>query len=151
MTQTQEQAQQSSGEAYAFFDCRASKSKIEEGLPYIREQSETPNKLELSLMETRELEKSGADPKLLQFVRETETCPVYPQRLRHLKSSAVPKRIGDLRYVLHAIYPGKSDEDAVGELVNIANGVNYVFGSRGPFRGEIIAKTPEGSYGVVDV
>ena len=39
------------GKAYAFFNCRASKEKIEAELPTIRDLVETPYGLELSLKE----------------------------------------------------------------------------------------------------
>jgi len=44
------------GKAYAFFDCRASKGKIERFLPVIREYIQTPKTLELSLTEDPNVE-----------------------------------------------------------------------------------------------
>ena len=53
------------GEAYAFFYCGASKKEIEKALPRIRELTQTPSELELTLFEGDEIvERTKRDSKL---------------------------------------------------------------------------------------
>ncbi len=88
------------GTAYGFFDCTASKEAIESELPTVRIDTETPNELELSLMEgmdqLRRLIGALNDVDLLQITRKAEE--------------------DGMRYVMEATYPGATNEKTSGEL-----------------------------------
>jgi len=87
------------GKAYAFFDCHASKERIEEELPCIRESALTPRELELSLIEN-----SGqidGDEELKEIVKGTYNANV--------------------RYIMQAKCPNRTNKKTADELADILN------------------------------
>lgn len=95
------------GKAYAFFDCRASKEKIETELNYIRDAVETPRELELSLTENLDelIGFRGAlrliDPNLSQIAREAKEAGI--------------------RYAMEAKYPNATNKKTADELSAVLN------------------------------
>jgi hypothetical protein len=92
--------QTKSGEAYAFFDCKASKENIEKEIVDIRRVIGTPSKLELSLTE-------GINPNSFN----------HPE-LRAIAQEAKDARI---RYVLGAKYNGATNRQTADELSSVLN------------------------------
>jgi hypothetical protein len=87
------------GKAYGFFECPASKQRIEAALPLIREDVKIPSDLELTLIEG--MDNLKGDAKLIALAQQA-------------------KRAG-IQYVLEAKYPGASNEQASIELNTILN------------------------------
>jgi hypothetical protein len=88
------------GEAYAFFNCRASKGEIERELPDIRDAVKTPNQLELSLTE-------GINPEIFK----------HPE----LRSIAQDAKDAGIRYFMRASYRDASNKQTADELSSILN------------------------------
>lgn len=89
------------GEAYAFIDCSASRAEIESILPKVREDTQTPKKLELLLTEGFTHIRSLNDKELSQIALDAEKAGI--------------------KYVMEAKYPGESNEETAGELRAILN------------------------------
>ena len=108
------------GKAYAFFNCKASKGDIEKELPFIRECVQTPNALELSLMEGKDTLKG--DPKLLQLAREAKDAGI--------------------RYVMEATYPNATNHQTADEVASVLNQAyqSPLYQKGEPFRGEVVYK-----------
>ncbi len=106
------------GEAYAFFDCNASKKQIEAELPTIRECVKTPSNLELSLIEG--VENLRGDKKL----------------------TAVAKKAIDsgMKYVLEARYEGATNKQTADEVAAILNQAyqSPLYSDKEEFRGGIV-------------
>jgi hypothetical protein len=108
------------GEAYAFFDCTASKEEIEKEIPTIRNLTQTPNELELYLTEgTNSLKE---DIKLRQIVGEA--------------------REAGIKYVMKANYPTGTNRQTADELAGILNQTyqSPLFEEGEEFRGGIFYK-----------
>lgn len=88
------------GEAYAFFNCNASKVQIEAELPQIRTLTETPNELELSLTE-------GIDPQSYE----------HPQ-LRRIAQEA---KDSGIKYAMNARYKDATNKETTDHLSGILN------------------------------
>lgn len=140
------------GEAYAFFDCGASKQEIERELPFIRETSRIPGRLELSLTTTKELEKDpNADPKLLDYIKTHSIYSIFSESRRELKAFAQPTKMTDLNYVLKAVYTSKTNAETASQLGDVLNGIYYTWGNNEGdevFKGAIIGKGYRGKYGM---
>lgn len=129
------------GKAYGFFDCNASKEKIESNLPSIRELACTPSNLELLLKEVKELkEDKQIDFNLLKFINENQIYPTFPSKLKDLMKTAKPIKMADLKYVIEAIYPNAISEAAASELSDVMNYIYMEFGNQMPFNTAIICK-----------
>lgn len=87
------------GNAYAFFNCNASRSEIEAELPTIRHLTRAPKDLELTL--TEGVENLKGDKKLKELAMEA-------------KSQGI-------KYVLEAKYSGANNQEAAKELSGIMN------------------------------
>ena len=87
------------GKAYAFFNCEASKEDVEKELPFIRECVETPNALELSLMEGTDV--LTGDTQLLQIARDAKDAGI--------------------RYVMEGTYPNATNHQTADEVASILN------------------------------
>ena len=92
--------QTKSGEAYAFFDCSASKENIEEEIVDIRRVIGTPGGLELSLTE-------GINPNIFN----------HPE----LRTIAQEAKDAQIRYVLGAKYNGATNKQTADELSSVLN------------------------------
>jgi hypothetical protein len=105
------------GEAYAFFDCRASKKQIETELPTIRECIKTPSNLELSL--TDDVEKLK-DTKLMAIAKEAKES--------------------GMRYVLQAKYKGATNKQTADEVASVMNQIyqSPLYADKEEFRGAIV-------------
>lgn len=115
------------GEAYAFFDCSASKDDIEREMPKIRELTQTPNELELYLDGTDSL---NGDNELGDIAREA--------------------RESGLKYVMKANYPTATNSQTANELVGILNNAyRPLFREGEEFRGSVFYKE-KGEYVSVD-
>ena len=62
------------GKAYGFFNCKASKEKIEAELPTIRKLVKTPSKLELSLIEG--VENLRGDQDLVELAQKAQNSGI---------------------------------------------------------------------------
>ena len=134
------------GKAYGFFDCNASKEEIEVELSTIRKIDKIPSKLELSLMEVNDLEKSRAvDPGLLQFIRQNEIYATFPSKYKDLIKTAKPIKMTDLKYVIAAAYPNARNEEAANELGDVMNRIYRRYGNGEPFNVAIACKI-DGEY-----
>jgi len=108
------------GKAYAFFNCNASKGDIEKELPAIRECVQTPNALELSLMEGTDT--LTGDTQLLQIAREAKDTGI--------------------RYVMEATYPNATNHQTADEVASILNQAyqSPLYQKGEQFRGEVVFK-----------
>lgn len=88
------------GEAYAFFNCRASKPKIEREIGDIRQVINTPNQLELSLTE-------GINP---ESFNDAE-----------LRGIAQDAKDAGIRYSMKARYRGASNKQTADEVSSVLN------------------------------
>ena len=93
------------GEAYAFFNCDASKKEIEAGLPEVRSKVKTPSKLELSLFEGMEL--LEGDLEIWNIGQEAKEAGI--------------------RYSMVARFPGQGNKKTADELSAIMNQAYYNF------------------------
>ena len=102
------------GKAYAFFDCKYSKSQIKAAVPQICE-IESPSGLELSLME---------NPEAIRGDREMAEALETAKRIDLSKIPADQREGGTIsyKYVLQAKLPKKTNNDAAKRLVSIMNG-----------------------------
>ena len=122
------------GKAYGFFDCSASKEEIEAELPIIREITQIPSELELSLIEGMENLKGDSD----------------------LMAIAQDAKKKGIRYVLEATYsnPTKKERQYIFPFAMLTNKetakvvvdiLNHAYQpplyQKGePFRGEVVYK-----------
>lgn len=106
------------GKAYAFFNCDSSKEDIEKEIPTIRNLVQTPNALELSLMEGTDALKG--DPKLLQLAREAKDAGI--------------------RYVMEATYPNATNHQTADEVASVLNQAyqSPLYQKGEQFRGEVV-------------
>jgi len=108
------------GRAYAFFDCTATKDEIESELSHIRDMTNTPSELELTLVEG--VTNLKRDDQLAEVARQVH---------------------GDgMKYVLQASYPSKDNKTAADELGAIGNNMYAWRESQGDttFTGRIVYK-----------
>lgn len=86
------------GEAYTFFDCKASREEIEKELPTIRQISNTPDELELYL-----------------------TQEINPDNFRHpeLREVAKQAKKAGIKYSIKANYVNATNEKTASELTDI--------------------------------
>lgn len=90
------------GKAYAFFDCQASKERIESEIPYIRDVVQTPSELELSLIEGMDvLIGLGGFDSISQIAREAKEAGI--------------------RYAMQAGCPNLTNQKTADELASILN------------------------------
>ena len=87
------------GKAYGFFNCKASKKKIEAELPTIRKLVKTPSELELSLIEG--VKNLKGDQDLVKLARQSQTIGI--------------------RYALEAKYLNATSRETAEELISILN------------------------------
>ena len=108
------------GKAYGFFDCNATKEEIEKEIPFIRECVQTPNELELQLME-------GIDGVIGDF------------ELLNLGEEA---KDAGIKYVMIATYPNATNRKTADELSSIINQAyqSPLYEKGESFRGEIFFK-----------
>ena len=114
------------GKAYAFFDCKASKEAIEKELPAIRRFARTPSRLELSLMEG--VDGIKGDEKLHTIVEQA--------------------RQASIRYALEATLPRATHEATADEVAAIINQMYHtdLYEDGAQFNGEIVYQNEEGNY-----
>ena len=127
------------GEAYGFFDCEASKERIEAVLPDIRSDVKTPSELELSLMEGPD--GIRGDSKLMACYDRTRTRMIFPEGMSTSKRSEMTKKAEktDVRYVMKAVNPGATNEDAARGLGCVLNCVAHMSSLYdGAFRGAVV-------------
>jgi hypothetical protein len=143
-------------EAYAVFDCNAPKARIEDYLQGRLSQSPEgsihdcpdPRKLglELKLEEVQELVISkNIDPKLERTIRTEGIISTYPEGYKHLRLSAKPTPLKDLKYVITA-KNGNSNADAAEKLLKVMNGIYLRFGEKKPFAAVVLGKDDNGDY-----
>jgi len=108
------------GKAYAFFDCRASKEKIEKELSTIREFARVPPLVEISLIERPDKLKGD-------------------ERIKAIANGF--KGLG-IRWTMTAAYPGVANKAAAEELEAILNQAyqSHLYGSKEKFRGWVLYK-----------
>lgn len=108
------------GQAYGFFDCRASKQEIEAEIPTIRDLVRTPSQLELSLFE---------DPINLDNVNFSRTIDAGFSRSGKIGNS----------YLLKGNYPEADNGKAASEFIAIFNQLYQtpLYNHNEKFRGKI--------------
>ncbi len=109
------------GEAYAFFDCEASKKDIEKVLPSIRKAVRTPSQLELSLIE-------GINPGSFDDAE--------------LTSIAQEAKDAGIKYLMQAKYCNATNHQTADELAPILNQAyqSQLYQEGEQFRGAIFYK-----------
>ena len=113
------------GQAYAFFNCEASKEKIEAELPFIRECVRTPSELELSL--TEGFKNLTGDDQLMALVREAKE--------------------DGMRYVLKAKYKDATNKRTADEIADILNQASQTpLCEQEELRGKIVYQNERGEY-----
>ena len=119
-------AEQKTGKAYAFFDCKASKAHIEATLPDIRDAVQTPGELELSLTE-------GMD----ELIGFRGALRLTDPRLSQIAKQAKEANMG---YVMQAFYPNATNRKTADELSAILNQAyqSPLYSRDEQFRGEIV-------------
>jgi hypothetical protein len=138
------------GEAYAFFDCYASKDEIARELPNIREVSQIPGELELSLREVKELvQDKNTDSKLLDFIKGNSIYSTYSSKnIEEARKTAKPIPLKNLKYALKANCASRTNEQVAQQLGDVLNGINYTYFKEGEtFTGAIIGQV-DGEYGI---
>ena len=115
VNQTKKQAR----EAYAFFNCGASKQEIEKELPDIRDAVKTPSQLELSLTE-------GINPESFK----------HPE----LKTIAQNAKEAGIRYFMKACYRNFGNKQTADELTGILNQAyqSPLYQDKEEFRGKVV-------------
>ena len=134
------------GEAYAFFNCSASKEQIERELPFVRRASECSGGLEFSLREVNNLSEDKSTEPKLRDIQSTRIYSTYPSRHRALMATARPTRIGDLKYAIRARCSGKTSEETAQMLGDVVNGAYTIFDGGEVFTGAIVGRV-DGEYG----
>ena len=128
-----EPAKAASPSAYAFFDCGASKRKLENELKAAKKLSKTPTELNLSLSEGIDTEK------------------FYNPKLRGIAEEA--KNAG-IRYVMKGSYTGQgySNKMVAGLLSGVLNQLyqSGLYRAGEQFRGIIVYENLQGNYLEVD-
>ncbi len=110
----------STGKAYAFFGCRATKDQIEGQLPLIRGLSQAPENLQLTLYG---IDNFGGDIEFSRFI--------------------TPAKKRGNEYVLEAAYPAATNEETADNLAAIMNNLysgSPLFEKGDEYRGEIVYK-----------
>jgi len=107
------------GEAYAFFDCEASKEDIEKEIPLIRRVAQIPNELELRLIDEISLDRD--------------------EELRQIADEA---RDTGMKYIMSANYPNATNLKTADELGAVLNQAyqSPLFKPGDEFRGGIFYK-----------
>jgi len=138
------------GEAYAFFDCRASLKEVnnEMGALVSTLPKKTQSKLELSLNGMSDFRKSSNDLDLLQALDSVKLYPIFHRKARKLKEKATPIKMKDLRYALTARYTPGTNDDAGDALCYIMNGIHARYSNDILFPGQIVGKGSDGQYGL---
>ena len=125
------------GKAYAFFDCDASKKEIEDSEQDIRSEARTPQGLQMLLYEgVSELQ---LDERLSEQIQ-------YPDDYRVMSSERVnqgyeleSRPLSSMKYALVASYDGATNETTANELGDIVNTIHRQFNKdQGLFRGAIV-------------
>ena len=106
------------GQAYGFFDCRASKGDIEAELPTVRDLARVPSALELSLIEG--VENLTGDERLMALAKEAKES--------------------GMRYVMEAKFPSDTNKQTAGELGDVLNSIytSSLFDKGEPFKGAVV-------------
>lgn len=105
------------GTAYAFFDCDASREKIDTSLPYIRQDAITPEGLQMFLHEGT----SGLhlDKTLSQLIQYPDDYRVLLHKRFNQPHEEEKRSLASMKYALVANYKGASNEDAANELGSV--------------------------------
>ena len=144
-----DQTKKQVGEAYAFFDCKASLEEVHQEIGDLASNlsRDTLSKLELSLREMSDFRKSSNDIELLQALDSVPFYPIFHSEARKLKEEATPMRMKDLRYALTAKYTPGTNNDAGDALCFIMAGIYARYSDDALFLGQIVGKGPDGQYG----
>ena len=140
------------GQAYGFFDSRASKEEIEAEIPFIRKLTEIPSALELSLTEgANKLKGLEGDPKLIAAYKKAKSQIVFPKEMSIRDRSFIKmQEIGDteLRYAIEATCPDVTNKETADELAAILSQAynSPLFETGDVFRGGIVYKDTNGEY-----
>ena len=107
------------GIAYGFFDCKASKEEIEAELPTIRDLTETPSKLELTLMEG--IDGLKGDSKLRAAYEKAKSNIIFSSSMSFLERIEKRQEIegSNLRYIIKATSPNETGKRTADELTGI--------------------------------
>ena len=128
------------GKAIGFFDCKASKERLDAALPIIREDIGTPSALEHTLTEGVGILEGGFD--LLTAYEKAKTQITYPDSLGffgRIQKRTEIRTNTDLRYVITATLPNATNKETAQELGTILNQAfqSTLYEEREHFRGGI--------------
>ncbi len=141
------------GEAYSFFDCRASKEEVARKFDDVIKSSEIPRqRLELSLFEgERGFLEHVTDSQLKEIVPYARRNIIFSQKdTRSMKEKIAEcdrAKSREFGYVIHAAHLGKSNVETAQELSSVVNGLyqSPLYEKYEPLRGVILYKD-EGEY-----
>jgi hypothetical protein len=133
------------GEAYAFFDCDASKEQIEIQIPELRKMSKTPNNLQLLLQEG--ISGLKLDRTLVKQLNFPAEYRVASSERRKVYCGKEKRPLASMKYALRANCPGISNEDTASELSDIMNGIFGTCNRDSDMgTGAVVYKTNDGEY-----
>jgi len=128
------------GQAYGFFDCRASKEEIEAKLPTVREFAQTPSKLELSLRQG--VGNLKDNQKLIAAYEKAKSCIIFPDAMSPSDRLQETQKTRDteLKYVIEARFPSATNKQTAGELGDVLNQAyqSLLYEDGEPFRGAVV-------------
>lgn len=109
------------GKAYGFFDCKASKGEIEAELPFIRDMTQVPSALEISL--TGGIDGLEGDSDLRAVHEKAKSRIVFPDSVGFLDRLKIVEemRNTDLKYVMAATLPDATNKATADEVSTILN------------------------------
>lgn len=139
------------GEAYGFFNSRATLEQLKEDMPLIRKGIDVkygiPDEVELELREVKDLASDRNTPSdLIECINEGNFTPIRTEKNR--KAGITPEKmyVKDLKYVIKATYASRTNKDAAEQLGNALNAVYQRYDKGDNFAAVIIGRDPNGKY-----
>ena len=127
------------GEAYAFFDCDASRLEIEKSESQIRSKAKTPKSLQMMLHEG--ISGLNLDEKLFVLINFPDDYRVMSSERFKQEYEEERRPLASMKYVLAANYRGASNEDAANELGDVMNVIHRMFNKyQSILRGAVVYK-----------
>ena len=125
------------GKAYAFFDCDASKKEIEDSEQDIRSEARTPQGLQMLLYEG--ISSLKLDETLVQQLEYPDDYRVISRQRSKSEQGKESRPLSSMKYALVASYDGATNETTANELGDIVNTIHRQFNKdQGLFRGAIV-------------
>lgn len=132
------------GEAYGFFNSRASLKKLNDNMSDIREGPcikgtyKIPGEVKLELKEVKDVVSDRNTPSgLIEFINEADIIhPITKEKIY----------VRDMKYVLKATYASRTNDDAARELKQALDTIDYLTINPKDFVGAIAGADADGRY-----